>query len=232
MTNSFIRSDGVKIDLIRESRCRLCSKPIPLRYKEYGYCTDCKDLRDMEPGIVMYAVTEYILKDPPEKLSQVNREIRDFKHDPALAEPLGECLHYVLKNHYSHLGDVDRIVPAPSSNATRGYNQAALLAEYVSRHTGIPCEDILEKDTGCPKQYDLPADRKCVDIAGKIRPKRLIDGESVLLIDDTVISGCTMRECARVLKKAGAGTVYGLAVGRGMDRRRLEYIAREDAQNV
>ena len=199
---------------------------------DYGYCADCKALKNQEPGIVIYGVTEYIHKDPLEKLSAINREIRDFKHDRTLAEKLGECMVYVITHRYPHLNDVDFIVPVPSSNSTRGYNQATLLAEYVSRSINVPCEDILTKDPGCPSQHGLPADRKCVDIVGKIRPKRLIDGESVLLVDDTVISGCTMRECARVLKENGAVMVYGLVVGRGIDRRRLEYLEREDASYV
>jgi len=41
-----------------------------------------------------------------------------------------------------------------------------------------------------------------------------------------------MRECTRVLKQNGAVMVYGLAVGRGIDRKRLEYLEREDARHV
>ena len=38
MGNSFIRSDGVKIDLIPEPYCKWCSKPIR---KEYSICYNC-----------------------------------------------------------------------------------------------------------------------------------------------------------------------------------------------
>jgi len=231
MNLSFRRSDGVIIDLLRESHCKLCSKPIPLRFKEYGYCTDCKIFKNTEPEIIIYAVTEYIHKDPMDKLSTINQEIRKFKNDPAFADKLGECLVYVITHRYQHLNKIDLIVPVPSSNSSRGYNQAGLLADYVSRHISIPCEDLLIKDPS-PSQHELSADRKCVDIVGTIRPKRLIDGESVLLIDDTVISGCTMLECARVLKRSGTNSVYGLAVGRGIDRARLEYLERDDARHV
>jgi len=232
MTLSFTRSDGVNVDLIRESHCKVCSKPIPLNYRDYGYCMDCKDQKDREQELIMYGVTEYILKDPVERLSAINREIREFKHDRTLAGKLGECMVHVITHRYPHLRNVDLIVPVPSSNSTRGYNPATLLAEYVSLAIGVPCENILAKDPGSPLQHEQPADRKCVDIVGKIRPKRLIDGESVLLIDDTVISGCTMRECARVLKENGAGRIYGLVVGRGIDRKRLEFLERVDAHHV
>jgi predicted amidophosphoribosyltransferase len=103
---------------------------------------------------------------------------------------------------------------------------------HVSAATGIPCEEILVKDPGSPLQHELPAHRKCIDIRGKIRPKTLTDARTVLLIDDTGISGCTMRECARVLKENGTVTVYGFAVGRGIDRKRLEYLEKDDARHV
>jgi predicted amidophosphoribosyltransferase len=77
---------------------------------------------------------------------------------------------YVITHRYPHILDVDLIVPVPSSNSSRGYNPATLLAEYVSAATGIPCEDILAKDPGSPLQHEQPADRKCIDIVGKIRP--------------------------------------------------------------
>ena len=231
MTNSFTRSDGVNIDLIRESHCKVCSKPIPLSYKDYGYCMDCKDQKDLEPELIIYGVTEYIQKDPVERLSIINREIREFKHDRTHSKKLGECLVHVITHRYPHLLEANLIVPVPSSNTTRGYNPATLLAEYVSAATGIPCEDLLSKDPASPRQHEQPAGRKCVDIVGTIRPKKLTDARTVLLIDDTIISGCTMRECARVLKENGAFTVYGLAVGRGIDRKRLEYLEKEDARH-
>jgi len=172
MTNSFIRFDGVKVDLIRESHCKICSKPIPLSYKDFGYCMDCKDQKDRQPELIIYGITEYVLKDPVEKLSAINREIREFKHDQSLAGKLGECLVHVINQRYPHLLEADLIVPVPSSNSARGYNPATLLAEYVSTATGIPCEDLLSKEPGSPLQHEQPADKKCVDIIGEIRSKK------------------------------------------------------------
>jgi predicted amidophosphoribosyltransferase len=38
---------------------------------------------------------------------------------------------------------------------------------------------------------------------------------SVLLVDDVFTTGATMQECARILKRAGAKTVWGWAIARG-----------------
>jgi predicted amidophosphoribosyltransferase len=199
---------------------------------DYGYCSDCKTLKEREDNVVIYAVTEYIYRDPDERLTPINREIRKFKTDPTLADKLGECLVYIINKRYPFLLRCKSVIPVPTSDSTRKYNQAALLAEYISERTGITCRNILRKDPDCPPQHTLIADRKCEDITGKIQSIEELQGESVLLIDDTAISCCTMRECARVLRERGSGPICGLVVGRGMSRRHLEYLEKEDAGYV
>ncbi len=41
-----------------------------------------------------------------------------------------------------------------------------------------------------------------------------ITGKTIILVDDVVTTGATMRECARVLMAAGAGRVMGVALAR------------------
>ena len=38
--------------------------------------------------------------------------------------------------------------------------------------------------------------------------------DSVLLVDDVWTTGATMRECSRVLKKAGVGQIWGFVLAR------------------
>jgi len=131
MSNSFIRSDGVKIDLIPEPYCKWCSKPIR---KEYSICANCNS---KPPLIEIRAVGIYPLHHPQD--TQLGREIWDLKNgDRSMADKLGECMVYVITNQYQYLKDVDIIVPAPVGNLERGYNQAALLAKYVSENIYIP----------------------------------------------------------------------------------------------
>ncbi|MDD5489744.1 MAG: phosphoribosyltransferase family protein, partial [Candidatus Moranbacteria bacterium] len=42
-----------------------------------------------------------------------------------------------------------------------------------------------------------------------------IKGQKILLVDDLYLTGSTMAECAKVLKKAGAKKIVGIAVARG-----------------
>lgn len=47
------------------------------------------------------------------------------------------------------------------------------------------------------------------------RPQNDIYGNNFILVDDVYTSGATMGECCRVLKRAGAGEVWGLCVAFG-----------------
>ena len=44
----------------------------------------------------------------------------------------------------------------------------------------------------------------------EVRDPSLVRGKRILLVDDVYTTGATIRECARVLRRAGAETVCGL----------------------
>jgi predicted amidophosphoribosyltransferase len=54
------------------------------------------------------------------------------------------------------------------------------------------------------------------NLHGAFRLRRKIDvqGLRVLLIDDVLTTGATLSECARVLKKAGATSIYAATAAR------------------
>jgi predicted amidophosphoribosyltransferase len=41
-----------------------------------------------------------------------------------------------------------------------------------------------------------------------------IKGQRILLIDDVFTTGTTLHECAKTLRKAGSGPIYGLTLAR------------------
>ncbi len=223
MADDFIRSDGIKIELLPEPYCKWCSKPIPERYRDYGLCYDCnKRIERFEmPMVKINAVGLYFLKTAENQLS---KEIWHLKSDPTIADKLGEGMVYVINTRYQDLKKMDIIVPVPSGDTKRPYNQAALLAIYVSKNIGIPYKDILYKKEDYPAQHTVDLDAKENNIKGKIGCKEEITGLNVLLIDDAYITGATKNECARALKECGAVDIRCLVLGRAVDETHIKFI--------
>jgi len=94
----------------------------------------------------------------------------------------------------------------------RGYNQAAMLAEYAAAELGVACRtDLLIKPrvTGSLRLADSRMRRHMLADAFKVPDckRREIAGKHVLLVDDVCTTGSTADACARALKEAGAAGV-------------------------
>lgn len=109
---------------------------------------------------------------------------------------------------------VDLLLPVPMTRRAkrrRSYNQAELLAEYLSQRSGIPCAcDLLVKKRETKEQKGLSkgARRKNVKGTYAVSDRQLCSGKVILLIDDVMTTGATADELARVLLAAGAIRVY------------------------
>lgn len=115
---------------------------------------------------------------------------------------------------------LDVIVPVPLSRLRllmRHFNQAAVLASEVARHTGVPMHPMLLRRTRWTRsQVGMTRDQRRRNIAGAFgvprRRRAWLEGRHVLLVDDVVTTGATVDACARTLKRAGAARVDVLAL--------------------
>ena len=221
MGDIFIRSDGVRVELLPVEHCKCCSKPISDNYF-YGtrMCSDCYK-EENRPPIKIHAVGIYILRTADNQISQ---DIWELKQNPKIADKLGECMVYIINERYPYLKDMDLIVPVPSSDLERGYSQTLLLANYVSKEIGIECKEIIYSDDNHAPQHNTPLDRKKSNIDHEFNCDGLLTDKKILLIDDTYVTGNTMRECFRVLKECDAKEVQGLVLGREVTEEHMEYI--------
>lgn len=90
----------------------------------------------------------------------------------------------------------------------RGINQAYLLAKLISKETQIPISHALKQTGDKLTQHELPASLRVQNVAGVFGATKRICGQTVLLVDDICTTGATLNECTRVLKSAGAKSVY------------------------
>ena len=112
-------------------------------------------------------------------------------------------------------------VPVPLSAERleeRGYNQAELLfAGWCKAQGCVWLPGVLSRRHPTQPQWELDRTERRRNMKGAFvatRPER-IQNQAVLLVDDIVTTGCTLEECAAVLKKAGARSVQALALANG-----------------
>ncbi|CAB4242865.1 ComF family protein [Methylacidimicrobium sp. AP8] len=113
----------------------------------------------------------------------------------------------------------DALVPVPLHpvrERSRGFNQAEELARLLGKRQGIPVRNALRRVRPTPPQAGLPSPRREHNLSGAFQPKRNFDpaGKNLLLIDDVITTGATVRESAARLRENGARTVCVLAVAR------------------
>jgi competence protein ComFC len=105
------------------------------------------------------------------------------------------------------LQHIDLVTWAPTSARRvrrRGYDQAEAIAQSVARQLGVPCRRLLYRAHGAPQTGKSRADR----LAGPaFRARRPRHDLCVLVVDDVVTTGATLRTAAETLRAAGVARV-------------------------
>jgi ComF family protein len=116
--------------------------------------------------------------------------------------------------------EADALVPVPLHWRrlwARRFNQAAALAEVISRATGLPVCHALKRVKATAQQVGLSRTERAANVQGAFRvPDRhaTVRGRRLILVDDVLTSGATLDTCARTLLRAGAQSVDVLVFAR------------------
>jgi len=136
-----------------------------------------------------------------------------YNNKTSLKYPLLDLLDSFLKNYQIPLKSFDIVVPVPLHPVRireRGYNQAQLLSEEISRKFMIPhSTHNLLRIHPTDHQALLGKKDRWTNIAEvfKIKNPFEFDKKSVLVVDDLLTTGVTASEIARILKEGGATKV-------------------------
>lgn len=106
-------------------------------------------------------------------------------------------------------GSVDAVcfVPATAeAYARRGYDHMELTARELAAMLGLPLADVLARDA-TSDQRDLGRSGRAANLAGTMRVVDDVWGLRLLLVDDVVTTGASMREATRALLARGAAEV-------------------------
>lgn len=196
----------------RRLTCDLCGRETRLAPSGPGayFCPDC--LSALEPipetpmafGYLDGVQAGLFYNDAAARL------IHAFKYAGAkyLAESLGAFLPTPP--------DVDWIIPVPLHpfrRRQRGYNQSLLLAQHLSRTTGIPLQPrALTRIRNTPSQTQRTHAERPGNVRDAFLAGRGLQGSHILLVDDVITTGSTLDACALALRMAGAAGVWAVTV--------------------
>ncbi len=109
---------------------------------------------------------------------------------------------------------VTLLVPVPLHpirRRERGYDQAQILAQAVAKTLDLPCATQgLRRTRPTRQQATLDVGDRLTNVAGAFEGSSLVDGESILLIDDVLTTGATLESAAQSARMAGAESVVAL----------------------
>lgn len=198
-----------KLPIIKEPRCMKCGKPIVSEEQEY--CRDCARRN--------YAYTQG--RSLWLHISPVTQAIYQFKfhnkrcYGEIFAKEMAFRYGRWVRDH-----KIEEIIPVPlhpSRMRARGFNQAALLAECLSKELQIPVgKNVVYRirKTKPQKQLDDHEREKNLKQAFGVS-RQWKAPRNVLLVDDIYTTGSTIHRISKVLKKAGVEKVYFLTISIG-----------------
>jgi ComF family protein len=110
----------------------------------------------------------------------------------------------------------------PRRLRSRGYNQAAVLAEAIARRTGVELSDCLVRAGSAVTQVGRHRAERRAGPAGSIEVNDRAPGGSaphaVVIVDDVVTTGATLAACRSALGVAGSSEVVAVVFARTLGR--------------
>ena len=129
-----------------------------------------------------------------------------FKNNPDVGVFLGRMAAKMLSES-DFFDGIDCIVPMPLTKKRRewrGYNQCECIARGVSEVTGIPVEteSVARMTFHCSQTHlDYIQRQENVENNFKVNATTSLEGKHLLLIDDIVTTGATMKSCGREITR-------------------------------
>lgn len=146
-----------------------------------------------------------------------------YRSRPSIISFLGRVYAAEIKSS-GFFDGIDAIVPVPvhwTRRMARGYNQTEYLAAGLSRETSIPvARDVVSLPRRHSSQTRRGAMERAANVSGSYAARKVppsLNGHEtphLLVVDDIITTGATMRDCLRAIHSAIPGaTLSVLAIG-------------------
>ena len=184
--------------------CEVCALPLPMDGLVCGQC-------QQQPPAFKQVVAPWTYSFPVDSL------ISRFKHQARW--PLGHLLGRLLGQHLQHRFDntslprPHALLPVPMARKRlreRGYNQALMLARWLSADLNIACDEHLllrPHETVAQQALDAKTRKRNLLGAFALAADAQVRDRHFALVDDVLTTGATAHSLARLLINAGARQV-------------------------
>ena len=183
--------------------CQVCALPLAANGLT---CDQCLKAR---PAFTQ-VIAPWTYSFPIDSLITRFKHSSNWPYGRLLAELLAQSLHYRFEEG---LQRPDALIPVPLARKRlrrRGFNQAAMLARWLSDELQIACDEqwvIRTQDTSAQQDLNARARQHNLRRAFALHPQANIRGRHLALVDDVLTTGATARTLARLLMDAGASRV-------------------------
>ena len=203
------------IDFLAPRSCAFCGTLSDAGEK--SICRDCfEDLPWNEPavspapGIFACSIAMLHYSYPVDVAIKAFKFNRKLFYAPAFSE--------VLCNAADLLPDgVDAVLPVPlhwRRKTHRGFNQATEIAKPLARLLGLPMLRGFRRCRATPFQSGLAAKDRTRNLRRAFKATQTITHSHVLIVDDVLTTGATVRAVGKVLLASGVNEVSVLTVAR------------------
>lgn len=201
-----------KIPFLVSPLCTVCGAPFATEGGSDHICGACLT---HEPSHTCRSAT--ILGGPVQEL------IHRFKYGGRvhLGHPLGLLTASALSAFCKEAAP-EVVIPVPLHRKRlrqRGYNQSQLIGAVLAKQLKLPQEvGNLRRLRWTEPQTTLDAGDRVHNVRGAfgVRDARRLEGKRVLLVDDVLTTGSTMRACVEALGEAEVAAVVAVTVARGV----------------
>ncbi len=196
---------------VTKNFCQKCGKP--LLTGEQEYCMDCiRKKHWFDKGRAAFVYDETMRRSIAMYKYKGRKEYAAFYAEELLRRCAKEMLLWG--------GEVFIPIPLhPSRRRKRGFNQAELLARWLSKKSKIPMDSrLLLRTKRTHTQKDLSSQERLANLKDAFFVRKgALPYKNIILVDDIYTTGSTMDAAAKILKENGVHRVYFLSicVGKG-----------------
>lgn len=193
------------------AKCLYCTKSSPFGLTHHS----CKKKDGVDGFLSLYHYNDFLKKVIKNIKYRLATEV--WRSLQAAIKP--EILYPLL--FYKRLQKEFFIQPIPLHKQKlreRGFNQAQLMANFLNRflHYSVVKLLVRKKATLAQAEINRRGERYRNMKGAFCKAEGVaIEGKSLILVDDVVTTGMTMREAARTLKQNGAREVFALSLAKG-----------------